>query len=225
MSDKTGLVEFAEALAAAGVEILSTGGTAQVLRTAGISVVEVADHTGFPEILDGRVKTLHPTIHGGLLGRRDLADHVHAMKAHRISPIDLVAVSLYPFEATVRSDATPDDCIENIDIGGPAMIRSAAKNHAAVTVVVDPADYDVIASAIAETGGVPLEVRRRLAAKAFTRTAAYDSVVAGWFTRKAGVDTGAFPWFSIGGPRRSALRYGGESAPAGGPLHDGNHRT
>ncbi len=208
MSDKTGLVEFARALATAGVEILSTGGTAQTLRNAGIAVVEVADHTGFPEILDGRVKTLHPTIHGGLLGRRDLDDHVHAMNAHRISPIDLVAVSLYPFEATVRSDAAPDDCIENIDIGGPAMIRSAAKNHAAVTVVVDPADYDVIASAIVESGGVPLEIRRRLAAKAFTRTAAYDSVVAGWLTGEAGAGTGAFPWFSIGGPRRSALRYG-----------------
>lgn len=208
VSDKTGLVEFGQALVAAGAEILSTGGTAAALRDAGVRVTEVADHTGFPEILDGRVKTLHPVIHGGLLGRRDSRDHLEAMAACQISPIDLLVVSLYPFEAKVRDGAAPADCIENIDIGGPAMIRSAAKNHDSVTVLVDPADYRGVAAQIAETGGISAGARRWLAAKAFARTAAYDSMVAEWLARHAGTEVGTFPWYSVGGPRRSTLRYG-----------------
>ena len=208
VSDKTGLLEFGRALQAADVEILSTGGTAAALRAAGVPVTEVADHTGFPEILDGRVKTLHPVIHGGLLGRRDSSVHARAMAEHGIRPIDLLVVSLYPFEASVQNDATPVECIENIDIGGPAMIRAAAKNHDAVAVVVDPADYDGIAAAISDRGGVTAETRGRLAAKAFARTAAYDSMVAGWLAERAGAAAGTFPWYSIGGPRRRTLRYG-----------------
>src|SRR5271163_3511568 len=141
VSDKAGLVEFARALAAKGVEILSTGGSAKALRDAGVAVKEVSDHTGFPEILDGRVKTLVPQVHGGLLGRRDLPEHVAQMQAHGIAPIDLVAVNLYPFEATVASGAGWDACVENIDIGGPALIRAAAKNHDFVGVLTEPAQY------------------------------------------------------------------------------------
>jgi len=169
VSDKTGLVEFGEALVAAGAEILSTGGTAAALRDAGVQVTEVADHTGFPEILDGRVKTLHPVIHGGLLGRRDSRDHLDAMAACQISPIDLLVVSLYPFEAKVRDGAAPAECVENIDIGGPAMIRSAAKNHDSVAVLVDPADYRGVAAQIAATvvprAMKPREKHRRIAPK------------------------------------------------------------
>ena len=208
VSDKTGLVEFGQALQAAGVEILSTGGTASALRAAGVPVTEVAEHTGFPEILDGRVKTLHPAIHGGLLGRRDSEEHVRTMAAHGIGPIDLLVVSLYPFEAAVWGGEEAAVCVENIDIGGPAMIRSAAKNHDAVTVVVDPADYDGIAAEISTEGGVTAEARQWLAAKAFARTAAYDSMVAGWLAERAGAGVGTFPWYSIGGPRRTPLRYG-----------------
>ncbi len=208
VSDKTGLVEFGQALAAAGVEILSSGGTAAALRAAGVEAIEVADYTGYPEILDGRVKTLHPRIHGGLLGRREVPDHVDAMAAQGIEPIDLLAVTLYPFEATVGAGATAAECIENIDIGGPALIRAAAKNHESVTVVVDPADYGTVAAVISETGGVPEVTRRQLAAKAFARTAAYDSMVAGWMAREVGAKPGAFPWYSEGGPLKRALRYG-----------------
>ena len=208
VSDKTGLVEFGRALRTTDVEILSTGGTASALRAAGVPVTEVAEHTGFPEILDGRVKTLHPVIHGGLLGRRNSEEHGRAMAAHGIHPIDLVVVSLYPFEAAVWGGEVPAVCVENIDIGGPAMIRSAAKNHDAVTVVVDPADYDGIAAEISAKGGVTAEARRWLAAKAFARTAAYDSMVAGWLAERAGAGVGTFPWYSIGGPRRTPLRYG-----------------
>jgi phosphoribosylaminoimidazolecarboxamide formyltransferase/IMP cyclohydrolase len=142
VSDKTGLVEFARFLETCGVDILSTGGTAQAIRDAGIAVTDVADHTGSPEILEGRVKTLHPKVHGGLLGRRDRDDHLAQMAEHDIAPIDLLVVNLYPFEATVARGADFDDCIENIDIGGPALIRGAAKNHGGVTVVTDPAQYD-----------------------------------------------------------------------------------
>lgn len=208
VSDKTGLVEFSEALVTAGAELLSTGGTAAALRDAGVRVSEVADHTGFPEILDGRVKTLHPVIHGGLLGRRDSRDHLDAMAACQISPIDLLVVNLYPFEAKVREGAAPAECVENIDIGGPAMIRSAAKNHDSVAVLVDPADYRGVAAQIAATGGISADARRWLAAKAFARTAAYDSMVTEWLARHAGADVGTFPWYSVGGPRRSTLRYG-----------------
>ena len=168
VSDKTGLIEFSRFLHQQNIEILSTGGTAKALRDAGIAVTEVSDHTGFPEIMDGRVKTLHPKVHGGLLAVRDNAQHVKAMKEHDIAPIDLVVINLYPFEATVAKGADFDNCIENIDIGGPSMVRSASKNHAFVTIVVDPADYTQVmeemkASANATTHGT----RKKLAAKAF----------------------------------------------------------
>ncbi|RJF89632.1 bifunctional phosphoribosylaminoimidazolecarboxamide formyltransferase/IMP cyclohydrolase PurH [Oleomonas cavernae] len=207
VSDKTGLVEFAFALAERGVELLSTGGTAKALRDAGLKVVEVADHTGSPEILDGRVKTLHPKVHGGLLGRRDVPDHVAQMAAHGIANIDLVVVNLYPFEATVARGADWDETIENIDIGGPAMIRSAAKNHDHVTVVVEPADYKAVLDDLATHGGATtLTLRRRLAAKAYARTAAYDSAISGWFARQLD-DT--FPErLTLAGSRVATLRYG-----------------
>src|SRR6201747_825312 len=162
VSDKSGLVRFAQALAAGGVEILSTGGSAKALRDAGVPVKEVSDHTGFPEIMDGRVKTLVPQIHGGILGRRDVPEHMAQMQQHGIAPIDLVAVNLYPFEATVAKGAPYDDCVENIDIGGPALIRGAAKNHDFVTVLTDPDQYDAVLAEIATSGGTSLELRRRL---------------------------------------------------------------
>ena len=206
VSDKHGLLPLGHALAARGVEILSTGGSAKALRDAGIPVVEVADHTGFPEILDGRVKTLVPQIHGGLLGRRDLPEHVAEMAAHGIVPIDLLVSNLYPFEATVARGATYDDCVENIDIGGPAMIRAAAKNHDFVTVLTDIAQYDAALAEIAEHGGTTLATRRRLAGEAYARTAAYDAAIAAWF---AGQRAEAFPErVTFSGTRRQTLRYG-----------------
>jgi len=206
VSDKAGLLPFAAALAAAGVEILSTGGSARALREAGIAVREVSEHTGFPEILDGRVKTLVPQIHGGILGRRDLPEHVAQMEAHAIAPIDLVAVNLYPFEATVARGAPDDDCVENIDIGGPALIRAAAKNHDFVTVLTDPAQYEEVLVQLAAQGGTTLALRRRLAGEAYARTAAYDSVIATWFAGRQGI---AFPpRMAIAGTLRQTLRYG-----------------
>ena len=206
VSDKTGLIEFGRFLAARGVEVLSTGGTAKALRDAGVPVKDVSDHTGFPEILDGRVKTLVPQVHGGILGRRDLAEHLAQMQAHGIAPIDLVAVNLYPFEATVAKGADFDDCIENIDIGGPAMIRSAAKNHAHVAVLTEPAHFAEVQAEIAEAGGTRLATRRRLAAAAYARTAAYDAAISGWF---AGQEGQAFPErLSFTGSLRQTLRYG-----------------
>jgi phosphoribosylaminoimidazolecarboxamide formyltransferase/IMP cyclohydrolase len=206
VSDKTGLIEFSRFLAARGVEILSTGGTAKALRDAGVLVKDVSDHTGFPEILDGRVKTLVPQVHGGILGRRDLAEHLAQMEAHGIAPIDLVAVNLYPFEATVAKGAAFDDCIENIDIGGPAMIRSAAKNHAHVAVLTEPAHFAEIQAEITETGGTKLATRRRLAAAAYARTAAYDAAISGWFAGQEGQE---FPErLSFTGSLRQTLRYG-----------------
>lgn len=176
VSDKRGLVPFAQALSALGAEILSTGGTSRALRQAGVAVIDVSDKTGFPEIMDGRVKTLHPVIHGGLLGRRGIDDEV--MAEHGIEPIDLLAVNLYPFEETIaRSDATIADAIENIDIGGPAMIRAASKNHQSVAVIVDPADYEDTIEAL-RRNTLSLEERRRLAAKAFAHTASYDTAIA-----------------------------------------------
>ena len=183
VSDKTGIVDFARALAARNVEILSTGGTCRLLREEGLSVVEVSDHTGFPEMMDGRVKTLHPKIHGGILGRRGTDDGV--MSAHEIPPIDLVVVNLYPFEATVaRPDCTLEDAVENIDIGGPAMIRAGAKNHSYVSVVTDPADYHAIALALEADGKVNAETRQQLAQKAFQQTTAYDQMIADWLTQQ-----------------------------------------
>src|SRR5512140_560774 len=172
VSDKAGLVSLARALTAAGVELISTGGTAKALREAGLTVTDLSAYTGFPEMLDGRVKTLHPKVHGGLLYIRGNEQHEAAVRAHGIQPIDLVVVNLYPFEQTVaRANATIEDAIENIDIGGPSMLRSAAKNHDSVTVVVDPVDYDAVAQQVKTSGRTTLELRRQLAAKAFTRTA------------------------------------------------------
>jgi phosphoribosylaminoimidazolecarboxamide formyltransferase / IMP cyclohydrolase len=182
VSDKTGLTPFARALARAGVELLASGGTAKALATAGVSVREVSDFTGAPEILDGRVKTLHPRIHGGLLGRPTDAHRAEMQKAG-LSPIDLAVVNLYPFRETVARGAAFDEIIENIDIGGPAMIRSSAKNHERVTVVVDPADYERVAAAIAAEGEVPASLRFELACKAFAHTAAYDGAIASYLTR------------------------------------------
>jgi phosphoribosylaminoimidazolecarboxamide formyltransferase/IMP cyclohydrolase len=179
VSDKTGLIPFAQILAQAGIEIISTGGTAKTLREAGLAVKDISEHTGFPEMLDGRVKTLHPKVHGGLLFIRGNETHETAVKAHGISPIDLVVVNLYPFEQTVaKPDVSLHDAIENIDIGGPSMLRSAAKNHDSVTVVVDPLDYAEVAKQISENGNTTLELRRKFCAKVFARTANYDLAIA-----------------------------------------------
>ena len=204
VSDKAGLLPLAGALAAQGAEILSTGGSARALREAGVAVTEVADHTGFPEILDGRVKTLVPQIHGGILGRRDLPEHVAQMARHGIAPIDLVCVNLYPFEATVAAGAAPSECVENIDIGGPALIRAAAKNHDHVAVLTDPAQYDALIAELAEHGGTTQALRVRLAGEAYARTAAYDAAIAAWFARDE-----PFPQrLTVSGTLRQTLRYG-----------------
>ena len=207
VSDKTGLAEFAQALHDHGIELISTGGTAKAIAEAGLPVREVADLTGFPEMMDGRVKTLHPTVHGGILARRDLDSHVAAMEEHGIDAIDLVVVNLYPFEATVGRGAAWDEIVENVDIGGPAMIRSAAKNHAFVAVVVDLADYARVLSDMEKNGGAtPLELRRQLAATAYGRTAAYDAAIARRFSQEAGE---IFPRrISFAGARNKRLRYG-----------------
>jgi len=203
VSDKTGLVEFARKLATAGVELVSTGGSAAALREAGLPVRDVADVTGFPEIMAGRVKTLHPKVHGGILARRGTDEAVMAEQG--IDPIDLVVVNLYPFEATVaRPGVSAVDAVEMIDIGGPAMIRAAAKNFDAVTVVTDPADYDPVAEAISADGGVPAELRRALSRKAFGRTADYDAAIAEWFGGEDGLPQVYRPRFE----RVSELRYG-----------------
>ena len=213
VSDKTGLEDFARALVGRGVELLSTGGTHRVLSEAGIPVTEVSDFTGFPEMLDGRVKTLHPKIHGGLLGLRDDAGHREAMQAHGIVPIDLVVVNLYPFEATVAKPGVGRaEAIEQIDIGGPSMVRSAAKNHRFVGVVTDPATYpEVLAELEAGDGRLSDEFRRRLALAAFERTASYDAAISRWlFEQEAGEQEGpSFPeTFVLAGRRRETLRYG-----------------
>ena len=210
VSDKTGLEAFAAALARHGVAILSTGGTARVLRDAGIAVTDVSDHTGFPEIMDGRVKTLHPAIHGGILARRDDAGHRAALEAHGIAGIDLVVVNLYPFEEAVRDGAGLDTCIETIDIGGPTMIRAAAKNHEDVTVVVQPSDYGAVMEEMEALGGATsLALRRRLAATAFARTAAYDAAIARRLGAEIDAEDNRFPErFAFGGSRRMVMRYG-----------------
>src|SRR3974390_501966 len=178
VSDKTGVVEFARALAGHSIELVSTGGTHKALLAAGLAVRDISELTGFPEMMDGRVKTLHPAVHGGVLAIRNNPAHVEAMRLHRIRPIDLVVVNLYPFEKTVARGADFDECIENIDIGGPAMIRAAAKNHASVTVLVDASDYPVVLAELAQWGGATtLALRRKLAAKAYARTAAYDAAI------------------------------------------------
>src|SRR5580704_7320664 len=194
VSDKMGLVAFAQILAQAKIEILSTGGTAKMLREAGVAAKDISDHTGFPEMMDGRVKTLHPKVHGGLLYIRGNEKHEAAAREHGITPIDLVVVNLYPFEQTVaRPGVSLHDAIENIDIGGPSMLRSAAKNHDSVTVVVDPADYAAVAALIAEGGNTNLELRRSLAAKVFARTAAYDAAIAAHLSSEFKVQSAGLP--------------------------------
>ncbi|CAN5546423.1 bifunctional phosphoribosylaminoimidazolecarboxamide formyltransferase/IMP cyclohydrolase [soil metagenome] len=207
VSDKTGLIEFARALAAHGVELVSTGGTAKAIAAAGLKVSDVSDLTGFPEMMDGRVKTLHPKVHGGLLAIRGNAEHARAMQDHGIAPIDLLVVNLYPFEATVEKGAGYEDCIENIDIGGPAMIRAAAKNHDDVAVVVEPADYQSVLDELAgNAGATTLTLRKRLAAKAYARTAAYDSAISNWFALQLKIEAPDFR--TIGGALIQTLRYG-----------------
>src|SRR5262249_20729524 len=178
VSNKTGLVEFARGLASHGVELVSTGGTAKTLKDAGLKVMDVSELTGFPEMMDGRVKTLHPKVHGGLLAIRDNKEHAGAMTTHGIRPIDLLVVNLYPFEASVAEGAGYDECVENIDIGGPAMIRAAAKNHADVAVVVEPDDYTAVLAELSQHGGATtLLLRKKLAAKAYAHTASYDAAI------------------------------------------------
>lgn len=186
VSDKTGIEKLGRELAAMGVEVLSTGGTAKALRSAGVAVKDVSEHTGFPEMMDGRLKTLHPKVHGGLLGRRSKKEDLAEMEKHGIKPIDLVVVNLYPFEKTVaRADVTLEEAIENIDIGGPTMLRSAAKNHQDVTVVVDPADYDAVLDEMKRSGGeVSGKSRFRLARKVFERTSRYDGAIAAYLASK-----------------------------------------
>ncbi|ODU22262.1 MAG: bifunctional phosphoribosylaminoimidazolecarboxamide formyltransferase/IMP cyclohydrolase [Sphingomonas sp. SCN 67-18] len=208
VSDKAGLAELGAALARHGVELVSTGGTARALRDAGLTVRDISDLTGFPEMMDGRVKTLHPLVHGGLLGVRDNPEHQAAMAAHGIGAIDLVVVNLYPFAQTVARGADRDEIIENIDIGGPSMVRSAAKNHADVAIVTDPADYaELIAALDADDGKTSADFRKRLAAKAFSATAAYDAMISQWF---AFADQGQFlpDMLAATATRAQTLRYG-----------------
>ena len=223
VSDKTGLAELATALSGAGVEILSTGGSAEALIEAGVAVTEVADHTGAPEIMDGRVKTLHPKIHGGLLARRDNASDRRAMDEHGIAPIDLLVVNLYPFEETAASGADYETCVENIDIGGPAMIRAAAKNHAHVTVVVDPEDYGRLVDEMAANGGATtLEFRKALAAKAYRLTGAYDAAIGQWFAGE--LDDGFPERLVFAGERAQILRYGENPHQTAAFYRDGSAR-
>jgi len=207
VSDKSGLIEFARALAGHGVDLVSTGGTAKAIAAAGLKVSDVSELTGFPEMMDGRVKTLHPKVHGGLLAIRDNAEHAAAMKQHGIAPIDLLVVNLYPFEATVEKGADFEECVENIDIGGPAMIRAAAKNHDDVAVVVEAQDYQAVLDELAANqGATTLTLRRRLAAKAYARTAAYDAAISNWFAGE--LNTTAPDFRAFGGRLIQALRYG-----------------
>lgn len=205
VSDKRGVVEFAKALQELGWEIIATGGTMTKLRENGVNVINISDVTGFPEICDGRVKTLHPKVHGGLLGRRDLADHMAQLEANGIETIEMVCVNLYPFEATIaKEDVTMEDAVENIDIGGPSMLRSAAKNFRDVTVVCDPSDYDEVLRQIRENGNTELETRLKLSAKAYTHTALYDSHIATYMRKQAGLDEKLFLAFD----EVQSLRYG-----------------
>jgi phosphoribosylaminoimidazolecarboxamide formyltransferase/IMP cyclohydrolase len=223
VSDKTGLVDLARALADRGVELLSTGGTSGMLRDAGLAVRDVADVTGFPEMMDGRVKTLHPAVHGGLLALRDNADHAAAMKEHGIAPIDLLIVNLYPFEATVADGADYDTCVENIDIGGPAMIRAAAKNHAYVTVMVDVSDYAALLSELDANGNqTRLSFRQGLAQAAYARTAAYDAAVSTWMAGTIGLAAPRRRAFA--GTLAQTLRYGENPHQSAAFYTDGSAR-
>ncbi|AQZ51622.1 bifunctional phosphoribosylaminoimidazolecarboxamide formyltransferase/IMP cyclohydrolase [Martelella mediterranea] len=207
VSDKSGIVEFASALAARGIRLLSTGGTHKALAEAGLEVTDVSAITGFPEIMDGRVKTLHPNVHGGLLAIRDDEEHQAAMRAHGISGIDLAVINLYPFEEVRAAGGDYPTTVENIDIGGPAMIRAAAKNHAYVTVITDPADYDEVREAIeAGNGAVHYALRQTLAARAYARTAAYDAAISGWFAEALSIENPRH--MTLGGTLRQEMRYG-----------------
>ncbi len=215
VSDKAGLLDFARALSGLGVELVSTGGTRKALADAGLPVKDVSDLTGFPEMMDGRVKTLHPKVHGGLLAIRENPEHEAAMLAHGIGPIDLLVVNLYPFEATVAKGGDYDDCVENIDIGGPAMIRAAAKNHADVAVVVDVSDYaSVLETLQGHAGATTLDLRKRLAQKAYARTAAYDAAISNWFATEIGET--APDYRAIGGSLIEKMRYGENPHQAAG---------
>ncbi|WP_149587297.1 bifunctional phosphoribosylaminoimidazolecarboxamide formyltransferase/IMP cyclohydrolase [Tabrizicola flagellatus] len=223
VSDKTGLLDLARALAGYGVELISTGGTSGMLRAAGLAVRDVSDVTGFPEMMDGRVKTLHPNVHGGLLALRDDDEHLVAMAAHGIEPIDLLIVNLYPFEETVAKGADHATCIENIDIGGPAMIRAAAKNHRFVTVVTDPADYAALLDQLkAHDGATTMAFRQKLALTAYSRTAAYDTAVSTWLADQIGEATPRYR--SLAGKLAQPLRYGENPHQAAAFYVDGSHR-
>jgi phosphoribosylaminoimidazolecarboxamide formyltransferase/IMP cyclohydrolase len=210
VSDKTGIVEFAQKLSSLGVEILSTGGTADLLKKNGVPVRLVSDYTGFPEMMDGRVKTLHPKVHGGILGRRDIKEHMQSMSEHGIETIDLVVVNLYPFEKTIaKKDCTFDEAVENIDIGGPAMVRSAAKNFNDVTVIVDPKNYDAVLNEMqANAGGVTLTTRKRLSREAFTHTARYDAMIAQYLSNQDEDETSFPKIFQQNFEKMQDLRYG-----------------
>lgn len=223
VSDKTGLVEFAAALNKAGVELVSTGGTARSISEAGIPVRDVSELTGFPEIMDGRVKTLHPSVHGALLGVRDDPEHAAAMRDHGIEPIDLVVVNLYPFEEVRRSGADYASIVENIDIGGPAMVRASAKNHAYVAIVTDPEDYASVLNALdMNFGSMSLEFRKKLAAKAFARTASYDAAISGWFAEALEIEHPV--WRAFGGRLENVMRYGENPHQQAGFYVNGDNR-
>jgi phosphoribosylaminoimidazolecarboxamide formyltransferase/IMP cyclohydrolase len=223
VSDKTGLVDFARALMGFGIELVSTGGTSKALANAGLPVRDVSDLTGFPELMDGRVKTLHPKIHGGLLAIRENPEHEAAMLAHGIAPIDLLVVNLYPFEATIGSGASFADCIENIDIGGPAMIRAAAKNHNDVAVIVESGDYaELLDELTAHGGATSLALRLALAQKAFARTAVYDAAISNWLA--AQMDLTAPPYRAFGGKLAASLRYGENPHQSAGFYASGEQR-
>ncbi|MEL6583249.1 MAG: bifunctional phosphoribosylaminoimidazolecarboxamide formyltransferase/IMP cyclohydrolase [Pseudomonadota bacterium] len=222
VSDKTGLVPLAQALAARGVELVSTGGTARTLREAGLEVLDVADLTGFPEMMDGRVKTLHPAVHGGLLALRDNPAHLEAMDANNIGQIDLLVVNLYPFEATVAAGADYATCVENIDIGGPAMLRAAAKNHAFVTVITDVEDYDALLTELDKEQGISLPFRRRMAQRAYARTAAYDAAVSTWMADA--ISNRAPRRRAIAGRLVQEMRYGENPHQSAAFYADGSDR-
>jgi phosphoribosylaminoimidazolecarboxamide formyltransferase/IMP cyclohydrolase len=221
--DKTGLIDFAKALAAAGVELVSTGGTARAIAEAGMAVRDVSELTGFPEIMDGRVKTLHPSVHGALLGVRDDPEHAAAMRDHHIEPIDLVVSNLYPFEEVRRAGAGYASIVENIDIGGPAMIRASAKNHAYVAIVTDPGDYASVLNALEmNIGSLSLDFRKKLAAKAFARTASYDAAISGWFAEALEIEHPT--WRAFGGRLDQVMRYGENPHQSAGFYLSGERR-
>lgn len=223
VSDKDGIIDLARALVAKGVELVSTGGTSKALSDAGLAVRDVSDLTGFPEVMDGRVKTLHPGVHGGLLGIRDDEEHRQAMAEHNIAPIDLVVINLYPFEEVRFSGGDYPATVENIDIGGPAMLRAAAKNHAYVAVVTDPADYSRVLEALEEGDGkLPYRLRQELAAKAYARTAAYDSAISQWFAEQLDVEQPK--WRGFGGRLKEVMRYGENPHQAAGFYVTGDKR-